>query len=228
MKGKKLVVEHLGGISARVLQEYPKAIQELIRRQSGLYALYRGNRLYYVGLASNLMARLKEHLADRHNGTWDRFGVYLTVHDEHMKELESLLLRIATPRGNKQGGRCMGSRNLRSTLNNRIREADSDKRAVLLGGPVAKRRRQSKARKGKGTRALAGLVERRLRLKGFYKGYEYSGTLRRDGHISYGGYLFETPSAAAKAIVKRSTNGWRFWQYRDPKGEWVPLARLKR
>ena len=84
---KRLVTQHLEGISWRVLEEYPEIVRKLIRRQAGVYALYRRNKLYYVGLASNLMGRLKSHLRDRHNGAWDKFSVYLTVRDEHIKEL---------------------------------------------------------------------------------------------------------------------------------------------
>jgi hypothetical protein len=40
------------------------------------------------------MGRLKGHLRDCHKGLWDRFSVYLTSDAEHIKELESLLLRI--------------------------------------------------------------------------------------------------------------------------------------
>ena len=85
MKDKQLVLEHLEDLSGRVLEEYPEEVKALIRRRSGIYALYRRDKLYYVGLANNLMLRLKQHLRDRHNGVWDRFGVYLTVHNEHIQ-----------------------------------------------------------------------------------------------------------------------------------------------
>ena len=122
MKSKRLVLEHLEDISARVLEEYSDAIREFARGRSGVYALYRRDKLYYVGLAANLMSRLKQHLRDQHNGAWDRFSVYLTAHDEHMKELESLLLRISKPPGNTQSGRFMASENQRAALNRRIKE----------------------------------------------------------------------------------------------------------
>lgn len=228
MKGKQLVLEHLEDLSGRVLEEYPEEVKALIRRRSGIYALYRRDKLYYVGLANNLMLRLKQHLRDRHNGVWDRFGVYLTVHNEHIKELESLLLRILNPPGNKQSGKFIASKNLRPTLNYRIKEADGDRRALLLGGPVAQRRRRAKTKRSRGTLVLAGVVERRVRLKATYKGYEYSATLRKDGHISYDGTLFESPTAAAKTIAKTTVNGWRFWRYRNPEGNWVSLGNFKR
>jgi len=228
MKGKQLVLEHLEDLSGRVLEEYPEEVKALIRRRSGIYALYRRDKLYYVGLANNLMLRLKQHLRDRHNGVWDRFGVYLTVHNEHIKELESLLLRILNPPGNKQSGKFIASKNLRPTLNYRIKEADGDRRALLLGGPVAQRRRRAKTKRSRGTLVLAGVVERRVRLKATYKGYEHSATLRKDGHISYNGTFFESPTAAATTIAKTTVNGWRFWRYRNPEENWVPLGNFKR
>lgn len=138
---KRLVIQHLEDISWRVLEMYPRVVKQMIRRRSGVYALYRKNRLYYVGLANNLMARLKTHLKDRHHGSWDRFSVYLTVHDDHMKELESLVLRIVNPSGNKQIGKFANSKNLRLTLNQQMKEVDADRRALLIGGQVARRRR---------------------------------------------------------------------------------------
>lgn len=56
-------------------------------------------------------------MKDRHYGSWDRFSVYLTLRDEHIRELESLLLRIVKPQGNKQGGKFVKSQNLHPVLN---------------------------------------------------------------------------------------------------------------
>jgi len=227
VKKRQLVLQHLEDVSWRVLHEYPRVVREMIRGQSGVYALYHGRKLYYVGLASNLMVRLKTHLKDRHHGYWDRFSVYLTVRDDHLKELESLILRIVNPFGNKTTGKFAGSENLRMTLNKRMKQADADRRALLIGGHVARRRRRAKAKQAKGTTPLAGIIDRRITLKGHRKGYEYRATLRKDGKISYGGRLYESPSAAGKAAIGRSCNGWVFWRYRNDKGEWVPLKELK-
>ena len=86
---KNLVVQHLENISWEVLGKYPDVVRTFIKGKAGVYALYKNNNLYYVGLAKNLMGRIKQHLKDRHKGSWNRFSVYLTFHDEHMKELES-------------------------------------------------------------------------------------------------------------------------------------------
>jgi len=44
-------------------------------------------KLQYVGLAGSLQGRLKTHLHDRHKDSWDRFSVYLTITDSHLREV---------------------------------------------------------------------------------------------------------------------------------------------
>jgi len=225
---KRLVTAHLEAVSWRVFEQYPDVVRDLIRGHSGIYALFKRDRLYYVGLASNLMRRLKQHLRDRHHGSWDRFSVFLTLDDRHMKELEALLIHISSPQGNRQGGKFARSENLKPELNRLMREDDADNRAVLLGGKVHRQRRRQKGARKKGSAALAGLQDRRRTLRAEYKGEVYKASLRKDGRISYGGELFDTPTTAAKIIVQRRVNGWQFWKYRDPKKGWVPLAGLRR
>ena len=222
-----LVLKHLEDVSWRLLEEYPDVIREMIRRQAGIYVLYRRNKMYYVGLASNLTGRLKGHLRDRHNGYWDRFSVYLTIHDEHMKELESLLLRITQPSGNRAGGQFTNSQNLMPVLDRAMREHDADRRARLLGGKVARRRMRNKARRRSGTVTLAGVVDRRIALQAHYNDQKYHASLRTDGMISYGKKLYESPSGAARAATGASVNGWAFWKYRY-KGKWIPLSQIKK
>ena len=224
---RQLVLEHLERVSWRVMDAYPEVVRAMIRRRSGVYALYKRNQLYYVGLASNLMVRLKQHLKDRHRGAWDRFSVYLTVRDDHMKELESLILRITEPAGNKMAGRFAASRDLRTTLGRSMRQADADRRAVLLGGKAIRRRRKAKAKRKRGGQPLKGLIDRPIKLRAEADGYEYSATLRKDGTIRYGQRIFSTPSAAGKAARGKGCRGWSFWRYRNDAGEWVPLRALR-
>ncbi len=225
---KPLVLCHLENVSGRVLELYPGIIRKMIRRQAGIYVLYRKGKLYYVGLASNLMGRLNTHLRDRHHGYWDRFSVYLTIDDQHMKELESLLLRIIGPSGNRAGGKFIDSQNLHPVLNRAMSEHDKDRRALLLGGPVARRRMRNKSRQGTGTVQLAGMVDRRIALRGAYHQQPYRATLRRDGYISFGGKLYESPSGAARAATGAgAANGWMFWNYRS-KGKWIPLSNIRK
>ncbi len=199
----------------------------MIKGKSGVYALYRNDALYYVGLAKNLMGRLKAHTRDRYKGKWNRFSVYLTVHDDHTKELESLMLRVVRPRGNRQSGKFMASKNLRRELNNSIRAHDADRRARLLGGHYTRRRIRSKAAKDSRKNILSGVFDRGIQLRGWYLEWEYRAHLRKDGRISYNRKICETPSGTGKAARGRSTNGWAFWHFKRG-NEWVPLRTLRR
>ena len=130
-----LVIEHLEGISRTAIKRYPEFITEFARGKSGVYALYKGKDLYYVGLAKNLRSRLHGHVRDRHAEAWDHFSIYLTQGDEHLKELESLVLRIASPTGNRLMGKFVSSRDLLRIFRQRILDAQRRELAdITLGG----------------------------------------------------------------------------------------------
>lgn len=52
---QKLILQHLENISWKVLEDYPGIIRNIIKGKWGVYALNRKDKLYYVGLANNLM-----------------------------------------------------------------------------------------------------------------------------------------------------------------------------
>lgn len=226
---QKLVLQHLENISWKVLQEYPGIIRTMIKGKWGVYALYRKDKLYYVGLANNLMGRLKNHLKDRHHNRWDRFSVYLTIKSSHIKELESLLIRVTNPPGNRLKGKFIKSIGLRSELNAKMIAFDANRRAGLIGGLVEQKWQKTFAKKAGGNRSLAGLFTKRIKLKARYKGVTYFATLRKDGKISHKNRVYESPTMAAKIVTRRRTiSGWHFWKYKDAKGKWVRLISLKK
>src|SRR5262245_32552291 len=184
-RSNHLLLGFVEQISWRVLDQYRDIVKDLIRKKSGVYALYKQDKLYYVGLASNLMGRVNGHLRDRHRGAWDRFSVYLTADRDHIKPLESLLLRIAKPAGNRVSGGFGGPINLYRTLHRAMSDADADRRARILGGHVARRLRRRRMRDARGTLVLAGLVDRRVALRARWKRRRLKATLRRDGYISF-------------------------------------------
>lgn len=222
-----LVGDYLERVSWKVLEKHRPVVRDMIRRHAGVYALYKGEKLYYVGLATNLMNRVNHHLKDRHKGKWDRFSVYLTTDDDHIRPLEALVLRIVDPTGNQLKGRLRGARDLARVLKRTLEERARDEAATLLGGRYVSHRRRSKTRSAKGTLVFAGLVEKRLALVATHKARKYRASLRRDGRISYKGKLYSSPSGAANVILGRAANGWHFWRYRNAKGKWVQLAELK-
>jgi hypothetical protein len=145
-----LVIEHLEGISRTAIKRYPEFITEFARGKSGVYALYKGNDLYYVGLAKNLRSRLHGHVRDRHAEAWDHFSIYLTQGDEHLKELESLVLRIASPKGNRLMGKFVDSRDLLRVFRQRILNAQKRELAdITLGeAPRVSKDRTDRRKRG--------------------------------------------------------------------------------
>jgi hypothetical protein len=227
-KSEHLVCQHLENISSDALEKYQKIIRQYVRRRSGIYALYRSDRLYYVGLAHNLRSRLKSHLRDRHRKLWDRFSVYFTIGSEHMKELESLVLRISKPIGNKVKGKFKRSENLHRLFAKDIRRSQRDEFNRLLGREMTKLVLNGKEGKDRKP-VLTKYVQKRLRIRTKYKGKVYKAYVRRDGMIIFNGRKFYSPSKAGSSIVAKGTaiNGWNFWEYERAPGDWVRLNELR-
>lgn len=108
------------------------------------------------------------------------------------------------------------------------------KRAVTGPGPTRHR-----AAVGVSLQALIseGILRTPAELSATYRGRELTATVNEDGTVIYGDQRFKSPSQAAgvarKALYKGSlrlpsTNGWVFWQVRDPDGPGhVPLGGLR-
>jgi hypothetical protein len=218
-RSKHLVVEHLEAIRADVFEEFQSVITAIVDRRNGIYALYSGDRLYYVGLARNLKARLRAHLRDRHKGLWERFSVYLTDGDSHMKELESLMLRVIKPVGNRVQGKLAGSQDQKHELERRIKQEQKRKLLGILGRPAHEARHETKPKKASGLRGNSATP-----LRAFYKGKEYRATLRGDGSVRVGSKRFNSLSAAGVFLTKRGTNGRHFWRVRSGSGDWVRIC----
>ena len=231
---KPLVTQHLEHLSRRVLEEHRDLIHEYVRRREGVYVLYRRGKLYYVGLASNLKGRLGHHLKDRHRDSWDSFSVYLTIGDNHLRELESLIIRITEPSGNKQKGKFARSEDLLRRFMRDYKRSAAQQLDELVGKAPRKRvskskpKKRAKGRKGEAV-VLAGAFDRQVKLHGTHKGKTLTAYVRKSGLISFDKKRFTSPSNAARHAVKRRTrNGWTFWHYELSPGHWVPLDNLRR
>lgn len=232
-KPDTLVREFIEKMSGDILEDrYRKQVEELIRGHAGLYALYAGDTLYYVGLATDLMRRMKQHQTDRHAGAWDSFSVYLTGRDEHIKPLESLLLRVFQPPGNSQGGRLPGATDRQRELQVAMRRQDAELRDAMFAKPRAAAGREpapaarTRTRKTNQT-AETGCPPKAMALRAHYKGRSYNAVFNKNGSVRYEGHAYTSLSSAATAITGRPTNGWLFWRFRDADGEWRVVSELR-
>ena len=229
-----LVSQFLEGISGEAIEEYQDFFREVARRRNGVYALYKGKRLYYVGLATNLGARLKQHLRNRHGGQWDRFSIYLTIGDNHIRELEALVLRIVHPKGNRQIGKFPQAENLRRTFTGQVRQESQRRLDALLGRETkrASKTLRKPVNRDTGAPILGKFANRPRFLRATYKGRTYRARVRPDGSILYAKETYRSPSGAARAVINpqrtRAVSGWWFWYYERAPGDWVRLNEIRR
>lgn len=221
-----LVHQHLENVSRDLLEAHPDVVKQFIGRNAGIYALYRKNKLYYVGLATALRGRLRAHVKNRHGKSWDRFSIYLTIKDQHLREIEALLLRIANPPGAKQRGRLSQSKDMRRRIARAIREKQHSEVSSLFGRettPVGEG-----SAKPSHVNQLRRLLPQGARLKATLKRKTFMATARRSGDIRFKGRIYNSLSVAAFAAIKRPTNGWWFWPVEQGRGNWVRLNKIRR
>jgi hypothetical protein len=147
-----------------------------------------------------------------------------------MREIESLLLRIVQPRGNKQKGRLPKSEDLRRKFRRDIKLSWLLEIQELLGTTVKLVTTQKKSVRAGGRRpVLTQYHNFPSKLRGRHKGKTLWAYVRKTGLIWFGGKHFTSPSLAAQCAVKRPTcNGWKFWYYQRAPGDWVLLDELRK
>jgi hypothetical protein len=221
-----LVHQHLENVSRDLLEQHPDVVRQFVGRNTGVYALYRKGKLYYVGLAKALRGRLRAHVKNRHSRAWDRFSIYLTIKDQHLREIEALLLRIAKPEGAKQRGRLAQSRDMRRRIQKAIRQKQYSEVADLFGLGTSPVGQKSDERKKRGE--LRRLLPQGGKLRGVLKGKIFRARARRSGDIRFNGKIYKSLSVAAHAAINRPTNGWWFWQIERGRGNWVRLEKIRK
>lgn len=236
MSSKKLVMGYLERVKSDVFSKFPKEITSLVAGRHGVYALYKNDHLYYVGLASDLHRRVNRHLKDKHAAKWNSFSLYLIHKSDHIKELESLVLRIAAPKGNSVQGRILHAENMKKLLDAQMKQKQtrdrnsiwSPSRKPAIEKTVRKAMRK-KVSNGDGRQpSLAPYAGNGFELQRVYKKKTYKASVSADGIINYAGKQFSSPSLAAVAVTGRPINGWKFWSFKDASGKWVKLDALRK
>ncbi|MCG8419626.1 MAG: type I restriction enzyme HsdR N-terminal domain-containing protein [Proteobacteria bacterium] len=60
-----------------------------------------------------------------------------------------------------------------------------------------------------------------------YKGEVIWGRIESNGQLEVQGEGHGNPSKAFQAVVGKTGNGWYYWQYRDPEGQWHRIDQLR-
>ncbi len=99
---------------------FKAGLKELLKEYSGIYALYRKDRLYYVGLTTDLFGRIKWHLQDRHAGKWDSFIIFRIKRVDYLRDIETLIAHLVDTPGNRQKGRVPRDADINRLLRNML------------------------------------------------------------------------------------------------------------
>lgn len=225
-RGKRdaLVHQHLENVSRDLFERHPDVVRQFIGRNTGVYALYRRKKLYYVGLATGLRGRLNAHIKNQHSKSWDRFSIYLTINDRHLREIEALLLRISNPPGAKQRGKLAQSKDMRRRMARAIRQKQNSEVSSLFDRLPANK--VSRRQNGADTE-LMRLLPQGAPIRGTHKGEIFRARVRPNGSVRFDGTIYRSLSLAACAAIKRTTNGWWFWQIERGRGNWVRLNKIR-
>jgi predicted GIY-YIG superfamily endonuclease len=242
-KTQKIDTGLLKKVNARMFDKYRKEIAEMLEGRKGLYALYRKNKLYYLGRASDLKDRIKHHVKDRHQDKWTHFSLYVSQKADRIKELESALLKTASKEGKdklkaiedilpKLKGQ-VGKRikeeyeDLLKSLRNATRKVKSKAKTGAKKKTKAKPKAKAKAKTR--DKSLKELFPRGKVVYATYKDKEYKAWILSSGELKYKGKVYTSPSAAGKAVTRKGTvNGWNFWKYKDKSGRLRKIGDLRK
>ena len=105
-------------------------LRSVMRGYAGIYALYHGSKLYYVGLTKNLFSRVRWHLKDRHARKWDSFVIFRIKRVNYLKDIETLLMQLITTPGNRVKGKVPRDADINRVLRLILREESAEIRKI--------------------------------------------------------------------------------------------------
>ncbi len=123
--GKGALIKGMSGrLPVQILESpiFKAELKTLMRGFAGIYALYKRNRLYYVGLTTDLYWRIWHHTRDRHSGKWDHFIIFRIHRVGYLKDIETLIGRLTEAPGNKVRGKVPKDADLMRVLREVVRE----------------------------------------------------------------------------------------------------------
>lgn len=105
-------------------QLFKEWLKDVMHHKAGIYALYDGKELYYVGLTENLLGRIRAHLKDKHAGKWDSFTTFKITKVRYLKDIETLIHHIVDAPGNRVKGKVPQKANINRLLHDVLKEQE--------------------------------------------------------------------------------------------------------
>lgn len=124
-EASKLIGNYIENIDKDLLKSHKKDFKQWFKNERGVYALYNGAYLYYVGMGQ-IPGRILQHLRDRHRGQWDKCSAYVVKREKYTRELETLLSRFAKPMGAEAVGKLPQACNIKYELKRLLRAKERE------------------------------------------------------------------------------------------------------
>lgn len=179
-----------------VLQEYETVLANKIGDRGGIYILHKGKNIYYIGKATQLRRRIKQHFFDKHGRKWDTFSLYVVENNDFLDSLERMLVTLVRPKGN-------------STL---FKTEAKYKKDLAKEIELLQRQHIKKL--------FSDVYDRRKKFRTLvktYKGKKLEAILQQDGTVLYKNKKFTSLTALTKHITGiKSISGPRFWGFTKP------------
>jgi len=109
---------------------FKKGLRKVMKGYSGIYALYRKDRIYYVGLTTNLFGRISWHLKDKHAEKWDSFVIFRIKRINYLKDIETLITHLVKLPGNKVKGKVPRDADINRILNLILKEHNKEIKGI--------------------------------------------------------------------------------------------------
>ena len=133
----------------------------------------------------DLRTRVKQHLKNRHFALWTHFSLYLTTKSGYMDDIESILISIANPKGNRAVPKgtvnTQLKKNLWPIIKNEQKKKQQEELEALVGGRKSKRGPKINVKDF----TLKDCFVRSMPLVATYKKKTYNAILLTSGEIKY-------------------------------------------
>ena len=207
-----IITKSLEKIPSKALEEFSFLLNDLIGKEQGIYALYRGDILYYTGKSIDLQRRLIQHLDDRHKKKWDSFSLFVVKDKRHIADLESLLIKIHKPKGNTLKPK-IKAKNLLKDYKNLIVNFHKEELEKMLG-------EENFCKNSHKNKKIISIIAN-------YKGTQYNAKYNYSDHsVCYNKKTYSSPSAAGRAVTGKPNDGLLFWKIKNKKGQLTPLKKV--
>lgn len=97
-----------------------RELKNALKNCSGIYALYKRDKLVYVGLATNMYWRMKGHSKAK-RFDWDKASLFIIPNLKYLRDVETAIVRIAKPKYNAIKGRVKDEHYLERVLNRLVK-----------------------------------------------------------------------------------------------------------